>query len=298
VIHLWVLISLAAAPSEDAPRAAPAPRLTPAPARHTGLDSAMPSRGTRCGSCHSVNGWASVAFPHDRTGFPLKGQHANVDCKACHPVDFVQTVPQACSGCHKDVHTGQLGGRCESCHDEKSWHALFTVESHRLTNFPLTGRHASLPCESCHPAAAQQLFSRSTVECASCHMADYARASAIGVNHQQLGFGPNCRQCHDGTRFTGARFAQHDSCFTISSGAHGGIECLSCHTRIIVTGGSCDPNSTGVDCTTCHDHEHTKTDNQHHLGVLPCVSPFAPDHVHQVCGYSYQGQLCYGCHSF
>jgi hypothetical protein len=298
MIHLLALVSLAAVPDADVPRSSPSPRLTPPPVSRQGLDAPLPSRGTRCAPCHSVSGWATVAFPHQRTGFPLKGLHSKVDCKACHPVDFVQTVPQACSGCHKDVHTGQLGGRCESCHDENSWRANFSVESHRLTNFPLTGRHAIIPCESCHPAAAQQAFSRSTVECAACHMADYTKAAALGVNHQLLGFGPDCRQCHDGTRFTGARFAQHDACFTISAGAHGGIECLSCHTRVIITGGSCDPSSAGIDCTTCHDHERTKTDNQHHVGMVPCVSPFAPDHVHQVCGYQYQGQLCYGCHQF
>jgi hypothetical protein len=42
------------------------------------------SFGPDCASCHSFQSWTrlanATAFPHDRTRFPLKGRHAQVEC--------------------------------------------------------------------------------------------------------------------------------------------------------------------------------------------------------------------------
>ena len=110
---------------------------------------------TQCGACHTVTSWIQVVFPHERTGFPLHGAHERTACKTCHPVDFVQRVPDTCSGCHRDPHMGDLGARCVSCHDEATWKTLFTADAHRKTNFPLSGR-SSLPAA---PASAAACYS-------------------------------------------------------------------------------------------------------------------------------------------
>lgn len=263
---------LGAAPS-DAPTASPS--LSPAPGQ----------RVTKCANCHGVGGWRTVTFPHERTGFPLQGAHASTACKSCHAVDFVQQVPQTCAGCHRDIHAGSLGMRCEGCHDEKTWHSAFGAEAHRRTNFPLTGRHALLPCESCHPDARQKTFSRGTVDCVACHTGDFARAASLGIDHVRLGICTDCqscRQCHDVSRFTGARFAAHEACFQINGGVHGGIQCESCHQPVVPTQANMLCNTGTANCTNCHAHQKTQTDGEH---------PNVP-------GYVYSSPRCYFCHQF
>jgi hypothetical protein len=280
----WLGLLLAGAgPVADVPTA---PTALTSP---TGVSLLPPAGGTsvtKCANCHAVGGWKSVVFPHERTGFPLNGAHDSVACKACHRVDFVKQVPQTCAGCHPDLHKGTLGTRCEGCHDEKSWRSTFTVDAHRKTNFPLTGRHGLLPCESCHPDARQKTFSRTTVACVSCHAGDLARAASLGVNHQNLAICTDCsdcRQCHDVTRFVGARFVQHDACFHINGGPHGSMSCLTCHTQLVPTAtlGQC-MSGTATLCTACHAHQKTQTDASH-------VNPPVP-------GYSYLSARCAPCH--
>jgi hypothetical protein len=222
-----------------------------------------------------------VVFPHERTGFPLNGAHGKTTCKACHPTDFNSRVPDSCSGCHQDVHTGELGARCQTCHDESTWKTTFTVDQHRLTDFPLSGRHALIPCESCHDALRDRSFVRPTVDCAGCHQADYQKTLGTPLDHNVLNFGTQCRQCHDAWRFTSALFAAHDSCFQITGGPHAGIQCLSCHTGLTVPSvNQCSTHTAA--CTMCHSHAQPATDALH-VGVA---------------GYQYKDYKCYQCHRF
>jgi hypothetical protein len=41
---------------------------------------------TDCTRCHDPESWFPNRFNHDITDFPLEGEHAKVDCKACHEV--------------------------------------------------------------------------------------------------------------------------------------------------------------------------------------------------------------------
>lgn len=44
---------------------------------------------TDCKRCHVTNSWFPKKFNHNNTAFPLKGQHANVECKECHTAKTV-----------------------------------------------------------------------------------------------------------------------------------------------------------------------------------------------------------------
>ena len=237
---------------------------------------------TRCGACHTVNNWVEVVFPHDRTGFPLRGAHERTTCKACHPVDFAQRIPETCAGCHRDAHGGDLGTRCASCHDEKSWKSRFGPDAHRGTNFPLSGRHAIIPCESCHGALRDQGFVRPTVDCLGCHQADLMRTLTSPTNHALLNFSGPCRSCHDTWRWTGARYARHDDCFQISAGSHAGIACLTCHANLVAASPAVRCAQPAPVCTNCHDHSQSRTDSQHAQPPVP--------------GYQYKDFKCYQCH--
>lgn len=41
---------------------------------------------TDCTRCHVTNSWLPEKFNHNDTRFPLKGKHAQIDCRACHEV--------------------------------------------------------------------------------------------------------------------------------------------------------------------------------------------------------------------
>ncbi len=41
---------------------------------------------TDCNRCHVTESWFPKKFDHGKTKFPLEGQHAKIDCKACHEI--------------------------------------------------------------------------------------------------------------------------------------------------------------------------------------------------------------------
>ncbi len=203
---------------------------------------------TRCDACHSTERWGDVAFAHERTGFPLVGQHKQVGCKQCHPVSFDKPLEHACSACHRDVHRGQLGQRCQGCHDETTWRSRFDVDAHRRVGFPRNGRHAFIACEECHGNQLNRGFQRAVKTCFDCHSKDLARGQAV-LDH--TGFGTNCKDCHTTWRFANGFFPAHEQCFSIAGGPHTNIACAKCHAGAIPKAiGSC--STPPLACTDCH----------------------------------------------
>ena len=247
------------------------------------LAAAHPPTGdTRCNACHSTSGWKPVTFDHSKTGFPLEGQHLNASCADCHrsSANFSAPVPTSCAACHKDVHTGEFGSRCVSCHDPRDWSSRFDAAAHQRTNFPLTGRHAAIPCEECHLEQRDRRFTRATLDCFACHQADYQRTRLTSIDHTRAGFGTDCKSCHFPTRFTNASFPAHSACFQIDAGPHAGIACLRCHTSLstaVVTGACAGSDFSCIQCHACSAVQGN------HTGVD---------------GFQCKDRKCYECHSF
>ena len=237
---------------------------------------------TKCGACHSTDGWGDVAFAHERTGFPLRGGHRRATCKQCHPGTFSRAVSHECSACHRDPHRSQLGARCGGCHDEDSWRSRYDADAHRRTGFPLSGRHAFLTCEQCHGDKLDRGFARPVSTCFDCHRGNYQRTGQgqAGLDHAAAGIPTTCEECHSPWRFTGAFFPAHERCFQIATGPHAGIRCLGCHTQPFtsVVVNACSTNTAG--CTRCHRDPETSA---RHTGVA---------------GYAFQDRKCYECHRF
>lgn len=273
IIPAGLLVSLlAAGAAAPAGGAGPAPvplaaQAQTATATGTGtglLTGATPRHGdgARCDLCHTTTTWQDARFAHERTGFALRGRHAETSCGACHLREPSAPVGTACTSCHRDVHAGAFGALCSSCHEERDWRPRFGADAHRRTAFPLTGRHALVPCEECHRDERDRTFS-APVACLSCHAADYERTALGRVNHRALGLGTQCRNCHEGWRWSGADLPGHDQCFVISGGAHAGIRCVDCHQPLtfVRTLGIC---ATGTaSCTSCHKHTCAKEDARH-----------------------------------
>jgi hypothetical protein len=154
-----------------------------------------------CALCHVGDDWqtltADFTFDHEaETGYALNGSHSKATCLLCHndrgPVAVF--ARQGCGGCHEDVHRGQLGAECTTCHQEQTWNPVGQIEMHQHTRFPLVGVHASTSCHRCHPAAEVGIFVPTDTECLTCHTRDLANAN--NPNHFGLGWTDRCDRCH------------------------------------------------------------------------------------------------------
>ena len=247
----------------------------PARTRHQSI-----TQGMDCNACHTTGGWktlhaarGSQAFDHSRTGFPLTQRHTSVSCMSCHGGE--RAITRQCAGCHEDVHAGQLGPSCDGCHSAASWTQTDAFVRHRRTRLPLTGMHAVTECKDCHQRSGDRFASQIPADCYSCHAADYQRPDIhplhVGVpgDPQSPPFPRDCAQCHRASGWSPAfslsplvrggfalsSSSAHDVIFPITSGAHRGLDCQSCHYSTAA------PRA--VRCNGCHTHEETRLRQQH-----------------------------------
>lgn len=218
-----------------------------------------------CDSCHNTTAWAesrfTSTFDHSKTGFPLLGKHAQVDCVKCHNgEDFTTPIAHnACADCHKpDPHGGQFasrpdGGRCESCHTVNGWSpSTFTAADHAKTDFPLAFPHENVKCTQCHiPAGDATRFKMKFAACTDCHNDEHAGQFAAAPWHN------DCAQCHNGATFetTSYTLAMHQKSSYPLVGSHQAVLCNQCHkpapgSKIALY------HFRHLSCTTCHEDVH------------------------------------------
>ncbi len=163
-----------------------------------------------CQLCHVSDRWDEVKvdfrFDHEaETGYPLVGAHGQARCLRCHndrgPVSVFNS--RGCAGCHEDIHNGDLGPNCTSCHQQNTWVPIRQIEMHNRTRFPLTGAHLETACHLCHPGARVGNFMPTDTECLTCHQRDLA--AALNPPHLTLGWVNNCQKCHITTRWEHAQ---------------------------------------------------------------------------------------------
>lgn len=193
-------------------------------------DPHTPKATAACTSCHSPASWRSRRFDHQTTRFPLAGRHQAVACAECHVRPALQVTPRfdTCAACHADPHRGAFTQDCKSCHSEQS----FTTATfdHRITAFPLTGKHEPATCVACHEnlARAAQRTGRPTrpavvdfgglrSACSSCH--DDVHAADLGTA---------CETCHSTERFAVTTYA-HRRADAFFAGGHAPATCEACH---------------------------------------------------------------------
>ncbi|MFI5143231.1 MAG: hypothetical protein ACHQHM_04305, partial [Thermoanaerobaculales bacterium] len=232
--------------------------------------------GTACESCHGSETWRISSFKHPKNAEFYGGQHATVACEKCHGGEGVSKVgltgkavaervfrglSSECASCHKDVHLGQLGSNCQSCHSVDA--AKFAADrfSHAKTTFLLTGKHEKVECAKCHaresavfPSGAGEAvhFKGIGTACASCH-----KDAHLG----QLG--TQCEGCHTTTNFLVQTY-KHKKDPELFVAKHASAECQACHKRVE----SDFPAGHGTAvryaaltsvCATCHEDVHHGT---------------------------------------
>ncbi|MEW5740025.1 MAG: cytochrome c3 family protein [Myxococcota bacterium] len=204
-----------------------------------------------CAYCHDEKAWKPApGFNHNETDYKLVGKHAKVKCKECHPtvkdeekhgfpgpvaetfLRFADVPHQSCLDCHKDVHEGRFGLRCQSCHTPVSWHTIKSTsqerEFHEKTRFPLKGAHVDVECQACHgpwPGQSAKFKNLAFEACTDCH-AD-AHLGQLGVK----GKPPDCTTCHTVDGFSPAKYGlpEHAKTKYPLEGAHAVVPCDACH---------------------------------------------------------------------
>ena len=240
VLGATAIVLVAAASAAAAPVSL---GMRPRPAAHGGFVDDMD-----CSACHTADGWqlapraGASGFDHDRTGFALRGAHVQTGCARCHTGKA--RPAGACESCHRDPHQGRNDGGCAECHTASAWSDTATLEQHRRTRMPLTGRHAVLDCTQCHRRTGERAFSDVPSDCYACHRTEF-HAATIHPIHDGTGgsapFSRDCGQCHRTSGWQPAiapptamarsatRLAEHDAKFTLTTGSHRTAECAACH---------------------------------------------------------------------
>ncbi|MGI9343663.1 MAG: cytochrome c3 family protein [Gammaproteobacteria bacterium] len=160
---------------------------------HTEDDPHAGQLGTRCEDCHGQISWtANVVFDHDLTAFPLGGEHAGVECNACHASAAYHDAPTECVDCHRedDPHGSRLGTACASCHNPGNWLA-WEFDHNLETDFPLLDAHDGPACIDCHRQPMTEQVAASS-SCGSCHRRDDTHNGS---------FGSDCGRCHTARSF-------------------------------------------------------------------------------------------------
>jgi hypothetical protein len=284
---------------------------------------ADPHRGTfkqDCTSCHNETSWRTGGFDHSTTRFPLVDKHAGLPCASCHPATAAtilaarptaapvgrtgaaparRPAPPAatmdfrglrsdCVSCHSDVHQGELGTRCETCHNARS----FGVPSfnHSRPRPFFAGQHAALLCAQCHAPTAVEApttAARAGGLAARNGVAVQTRMTRVGLTktsdscvscHTDAHAGQvssRCETCHDveHAKFAVTAFAHERTRFPLT-GKHAAVACASCHkveTRQYPAGPATTRRLTGIatDCVSCHQDPHA---GQFKVGCQNCHS--------------------------
>ncbi len=229
-----------------------------------------------CSECHNTESWNVInykgSFDHNKTRFPLIGQHKIIGCRFCHPTLEFSKSKKECSECHQDIHQGTVGKDCNRCHTPKSWIVMNVKQLHAQIGFTLQGSHASADCSRCHSSSSQLYFYNIRTDCYACHKAKYV--ATTNPNHISVGFDTNCGNCHN---MTGQNWSANGKGFIHSifplTGAHN-IDCILCHK----TGEYKTKLST--DCKICHSVQYSQAKSK------------IPAHATKYINYA-----CSDCHS-
>jgi len=281
--------------------------------KHRGIHGRLPPAELTCNKCHPEHLgrdadllWGpkrQKGFDHAKTGYPLKGEHAKVECAACHTDRLIRDpavratrakkpkqatflgLPTQCAQCHFDEHRGQLSTKCAHCHTEASWKPAPRF-SHAKTDFPLLGKHAGVKCAKCHPSvtdgkahtdAPMPPYSETFMR-----MSPVAHASCTDCHKDphEGRLGANCTACHTVNDWKEVKGVSGERAFHEKTryplrGAHATVDCKSCHgpfpgVRAVFKGLKFDH------CSDCHVDAH--------LGELGSPPP-ACDSCHSLASF-------------
>lgn len=235
---------------------------------HTNIHQSSDPSFQDCTKCHNTDDWkkqkSKLRFNHNReTEFPLVGAHQKVECFDCHKKKIWAPVAhKSCTNCHADPHNGTLGQNCLGCHTNTSWKLnaagsgaaakSSTVVGpgakggfdHQRTNFPLTGAHIKVGCQTCHGPKIGKMSNFE--QCNGCHNNPH------GDQFQKIwSVKKTCTNCHVTENWEASLFSHNrDSRYKIEE-KHKQVACQQCHKKEVYRWLQAPP-----DCATCHSDIH------------------------------------------
>ncbi len=205
---------------------------------HKKDDSHKGDYGDQCDTCHNARDWKQARFDHNKlTKFTLAGGHVPLSCNKCHtgPL-YTKKLETTCVSCHTkdDVHKGELGKDCASCHSDATWKN--TRFDHNKTKFPLTGGHRVAKCQDCHKSTR---YREAPSTCIGCHKKEDVHKQALG---------DKCDSCHVTRSWAVWSFDHDRSTKFLLDGAHRKVACATCHKQPL-------SQVIGANCDTCHQRD-------------------------------------------
>lgn len=213
---------------------------------HNDDDIHKGSLGEKCADCHDEKGWRKQEFDHDETDFKLHGKHEKVACNSCHAGERYEGTPTKCIDCHifNDVHAGRYGKACHDCHRESGWKKI-AFDHDRNTDYPLTGEHSKVACDTCHGG---NLFDENLgTDCVSCHRND---------DEHKGRYGEKCDSCHRTSGWAKVKFDHDKETDFPLRGMHSDLLCSACHR------GELGNETLGSVCADCHKNDDVHNGNQ------------------------------------
>lgn len=215
---------------------------------------------TDCETCHTQNAWEPSTFEHDGQYFPIySGSHEGEwnSCSDCHTNPSNYNI-FTCLPCHpqgetNSEHEGIPGyvyesNACYACHPTGGAGGF----NHSTTEFPLTGAHTTVDCQSCHANG----YTGTTMICGECHATAYNQS--VNPNHLALSIPNECETCHTtNPNWQPATFPIHNNYYVLA-GAHVAIanDCAVCHNG--------NYNNTPNTCYQCHQSDYNQTNDPPH----------------------------------
>jgi hypothetical protein len=233
-------------------------------------------------------------FDHSETGHILQGFHKPItDCRRCH--HKATMVPGKkffsfllantdCVSCHKDVHQGQLGVRCEKCHSvDQRFKEIKSSFNHNDSSFPLKGAHRQVNCEKCHRQ--KKWKNISFARCTDCHQ-----------DKHQPSFNKRCSSCHNETSWNSVAAFDHNQTGYPLRGKHRRVTCRQCHPK-----GSKYRKLPFANCSDCHHRDPHKGQFKQDCRACHVVQGFKKStYDHQAGTYPLTGKhrflACKKCH--
>ena len=197
-------------------------------------------------SAHAQVAKPSIDFNHMKTGFPLTGAHAKVQCETCHTGGLFKGTPKDCAGCHsvgrrvvapaKSANHMLTTAACETCHTND-----VTFLGARFNHLGVQPKG----CMSCHRGLTApgkpNGHVQTTASCDSCHRT----SSWIPAGFDHAAPLPTCETCHGPAGpAKGMNPANHVPT--------NGKSCDSCHTNFVTFLGAIFDHIGATQCNTCH----------------------------------------------
>ena len=244
-----------------------------------------------CTLCHTtLNFKERLTFDHDKTKYPLLGEHAKTKCSECHkptpqsinlrwpnfktknhtelkPVTlskflFPEIKQASCFACHNDYHKGQLSTNCNECHNEKGWRPS-TFNHNTQSKFKLKDKHEKLDCIKCHLQTKEIVSYKNKnyyvnkykplkTACIDCHN-DFHKGQLSA----------NCNECHNEKDWKPSTFNHNTQSKFKLKDKHEKLDCIKCHlqTKEIVSYKNKNYfvnkyKPIGSTCISCHKDPH------------------------------------------